>query len=67
LETELARIAELAKRRPRIKLQTLANLINEKTLITSHKEMAAKKAAGTDEVTKGEYEQNLEENVKKSC
>lgn len=63
METELARIAELAKRRPRIKLQTLANLINEKTLMISHKEMVAKRATGVDDVTKGEYEQNLKENV----
>lgn len=64
METELTRIAELTKRRPRIKLQTLANLISEKTLIMSHKEMAAKKSAGVDGVTKEEYEQNLECNVK---
>ena len=64
METELTRIAELARRRPRIKLQTLANLINEKTLTMSHQEMPNKKSAGVDAVTKEGYGDNLEVNVK---
>ena len=64
METELTRIAELARKRPRIKLQTLAHLINEKTLMGSQQEMPAKKAVGVDEKTKEEYGSNLEVNVK---
>lgn len=64
METELARIEELAKRRPRIKLQTLAHLINENSIIQSHREMPAKRATGIDETTKEEYARNLEGNVK---
>jgi len=36
LETKLTRIAELAKRRPRIKLQTLIDVIDEKALEACH-------------------------------
>ena len=64
METELTRIAELAKRRPRIRLETLAHLINEKTITISHQEMPAKKASGVDKTTKEEYQQNLEGNIK---
>ena len=64
METELARIAELAGKTPKIKLQTLVHLINEKTLAMSHQRMPTKKSAGVDEVTKEEYGRNLEENVR---
>ena len=64
METELTRIAELAKRRPRIKIQTLAHLINETTIATSHQEMPVKKASGVDQTTKEEYQENLAENIK---
>ena len=36
LETKLTRIAELAKRRPRVKLQTLIHAIDEESLKASH-------------------------------
>lgn len=64
LETELARIEELSKRRPRIKLQTLVHLINEQTLKESHNELESGKAAGNDQMTKEEYGRNLEDNIR---
>ena len=64
METKLKRIAEAAKMRPNEKFTSLAHLINEETIKESHKEMSRKKAAGVDEVTKEEYELNLESNVK---
>ncbi len=64
METKLTRIAEVAKARPSEKFTSLAHLINEEMIKECHKEMSKKKAAGIDEVTKEEYEMNLDENVK---
>lgn len=64
LETELARIEELTKRRPRIKLQTLVHLVNEQTLKECHNELESGKAAGIDQMTKEEYGRNLEDNIR---
>ena len=64
METKLTRIAELAKRRPKIKLQTLVHAIDENSLKASHYALTANKATGIDGITKEEYEANLEENVK---
>lgn len=64
METKLTRIAEVARLRPEEKFTSLAHLINEETIIECHKEMSKKKAAGVDEITKEEYELNLESNVK---
>lgn len=63
METKLTRIAELAKRRPRVKLQTLIHAIDEESLKASHMVLAADKATGVDAVTKAEYGENLEENI----
>jgi len=64
METKLTRIAEAARMRPDEKFTSLAHLINEETIKECHKEMSRKKAAGVDEITKEEYELNLEANVK---
>jgi group II intron reverse transcriptase/maturase len=63
LETKLTRIAELAKQRPRIKLQTLIHAIDEESLKAAHNALAADKAAGVDAVTKEEYGEKLQENI----
>ncbi len=60
METKLTRIAEVAKARPSEKFTSLAHLINEEMIKECHKEMNKKKAAGIDEVTKEEYEMNLD-------
>jgi group II intron reverse transcriptase/maturase len=64
METKLTRIAEVARTRPNEKFTSLAHLINEEAIKECHKEMSRKKAAGVDEVTKEEYELNLEDNIK---
>jgi len=63
LETKLTRIAELAKRRPRVKLQTLIHAIDEEALKDCHAELEGNKAAGIDEVTKQGYGEKLQENI----
>jgi RNA-directed DNA polymerase len=64
METKLTRIAEVARTQPNEKFTSLAHLINEETIKVCHKEMSRKKAAGIDEMTKEEYELNLEDNIK---
>ena len=63
METKLERIAEIARTKPKERFTSLAHLINIEVLIACHKEMNGKKASGVDEVTKSEYEENLEANV----
>jgi RNA-directed DNA polymerase len=64
METKLTRIAEVARTQPNEKFTSLAHLINAETIKECHKQMSRKKAAGIDEVTKEEYELNLEDNIK---
>ena len=64
METQLTRIAEVAKTRPNEKFTSLAHLINEEILKDCHQQMSRKKSAGIDQVTKDEYELNLEDNLK---
>lgn len=64
METKLTRIAEAARMRPDEKFTSLAHLINEETIKECHREMGKKKAAGIDDMTKEEYEINLDSNVK---
>lgn len=63
METKLTRIAELAKRRPRVKLQTLMHAFDEKSLKAAHRGLVADRATGIDAVTKEEYEEKLQENI----
>ncbi len=63
VQTKLAGIAEVAKRRPNEKFTALAHLINVDMLRLCHIEMDGKKATGIDEVTKETYNENLEENL----
>ncbi|CQR70503.1 Group II intron-encoded protein LtrA [Sporomusa ovata DSM 2662] len=64
METQLTRIAEVAKTRPNEKFTSLAHLINEESLKDCHQQMSRKKSAGIDQVTKDDYELNLEDNLK---
>lgn len=64
METKLTGIAEAARMRPNEKFTSLIHLINEETIKQCHREMSRKKAAGVDEITKEEYEINLDANVK---
>ncbi len=63
METELERIAELVRTKPKQKLQTLVHLINKDNLKESHKKLDGKKAVGVDKRTKAEYDVELEKNV----
>ncbi|MEG6523029.1 group II intron reverse transcriptase/maturase [Desulfotomaculum sp. 1211_IL3151] len=63
METKLAGIARVAKERPQEKFTSLAHLINAETLMQCHFEMKGNKASGVDQVTKEEYESNLDENL----
>lgn len=63
MATQLERIAEVARTRPKEKFTSLIHLINKETLIRCHEEMKGKKVAGVDEVTKEMYNERLEENV----
>lgn len=63
METKLTRIAELAKQRPRVKLQTLIHAIDEESLKAAHSALSADKAVGVDAVTKEEYGEKLQENI----
>jgi group II intron reverse transcriptase/maturase len=63
LGTKLTRISDLAKERPRVKLQTLIHAIDEEALKACHADLEKNKAAGIDEVTKQEYGENLQENI----
>lgn len=63
METKLERIAQIAKEKPEERFTSLIHLINKETLNQCHKEMNCRKASGVDEVTKAEYEENLEANI----
>ena len=62
--TGMERIKQLVEEKPERKLETLMHLVNETTLKEVHKEQEKKKAPGIDRVTKKEYGENLESNVK---
>lgn len=55
----MARIAEVAKAKPKEQFTSLAHLINEELLEICHHEMDPNKASGIDHVTKEKYGDNL--------
>jgi len=61
--TKLAKIAEVAKAKPKEQFTSLAHLINEDLLKICHHEMDKRKATGVDRVTKEKYEENLSHNL----
>lgn len=63
METKLAKIAQVAKEKPKEQFTSLAHLINVEMLLKCHHELNGNKASGIDEVTKAEYEENLLENI----
>lgn len=62
--TKLDRIRELSAINPKMVFTSLYHLINENLLRECHKELDGKKATGVDNITKAEYEANLDENLK---
>ena len=63
METKLERIAEISASSPRPEFTSLYHLINKEMLMQCHKELDGNKAVGVDEITKKEYEGNLEQNI----
>ena len=64
VETKLSRIAQISKDKPKEVFTSVYHLLNEEMLMLCHKELDGKKATGLDGITKKEYEENLEENIK---
>ena len=60
----LLRVMERAKRNPYERQYSLAYLIDEKALERAYGRIRKKSAAGVDGITKVEYGQNLEENIR---
>lgn len=61
--TKLNRIAEIAKENPDLQFTSLIHLIDKEMLLNCHKELKPRKVTGIDEVTKSEYENNLDSNI----
>jgi group II intron reverse transcriptase/maturase len=64
METKLTRIAELAKKNQNMKFTSLAHLLDVEHLKQCHRELPYGKATGINDVTKEEYGEKLEENIK---
>lgn len=61
--TKLARIAEIAKTKPKERFTSLVHLLNKQALMECYLELPADKAVGIDGQTKEEYGYNLETNL----
>ena len=64
METKLARIAQLSAENPDMVFTSLGHLINYDMLKDCNTSMDGDKAVGIDGITKEEYEENLDENLK---
>jgi group II intron reverse transcriptase/maturase len=64
METKLGRIREMAANNPALVFTSLYHLINEELLRECHHDIDGTKATGVDDVTKAEYETNLDGNLK---
>lgn len=64
MSTELLKVAERARSEPQGRLLSLARLIDEAALKRAFRRIRSDAAAGIDGVTKEEYEQQLEGNVR---
>ena len=65
MKTGLERISQLVNEHPDRKVQTIMHNVNTETLKGVHDRQGRHKAHGVDEVTKTEYEANLEGNLEK--
>mgnify|MGYP000489638215 FL=1 len=64
METKLERIADKSRNEKRPIFTSLYHLINEELLKKCHKELDGNKAEGIDNVSKKEYAEDLDENIK---
>jgi RNA-directed DNA polymerase len=60
---KLLKVAELAKKDPRLRFNTLAHLIDEESLTRAFRRLDGQAAVGVDGITKEQYGQNLEGNL----
>lgn len=65
METKLARIAQISREKTKEVFTSIYHLLNEEMLMLCHKELDGKKATGLDGITKAEYEEDLENNIKR--
>ena len=63
MSTKLARIREMSANNPKMVFTSLYHLINKELLRECHEEIDGRKAVGVDNVTKAEYEVNLDGNL----
>lgn len=63
MNTKLDRIAEIARNKPKEKFTSLMHLVNKEMLLKCHYELSGNKATGVDDVTKKQYESNLDDNI----
>jgi group II intron reverse transcriptase/maturase len=63
MATKLDRISELSAENPTMVFTSLYHLINFDLLMECHRELDGKKATGIDNITKAEYEANLNINL----
>lgn len=64
MSPELQRVAERAKREPAGKFHSLAHLIDEQLLTNAFRRIRKDAATGVDGITKEQYEQDLERNLR---
>lgn len=63
-DTKLAKIAWLSAQDPNQMFYSLMHHINEESLHCCFKRLDGKKALGVDKISKNDYEENLDENIK---
>ena len=64
MTTKITRINQIAKERPKEKFTSIYHLINYELLKECYDELDGNRATGLDNITKAEYGENLEENLK---
>lgn len=64
MTTDIARINQIAKEGPKEIFTSVYHMINQELLKECYEELDKNKAEGIDGITKTEYAQNLEENIK---
>ena len=64
MSTGLRKVAERAKREPAARFHSLAHLIDEELLAGMYERLRGKAAVGVDGITKDQYGQDLERNLR---
>ncbi len=64
LSPQLLKVMQRAKRDPEVRFTSLAHLIDEAALIRAYQRLGKDAAVGLDGITKEQYRERLEDNVK---